>query len=316
MKNLDEKPMAPLLIFDIETVPDIELLGSITSPEGFENADAAARWCDSRWIDPSCKAANFSFPPHMYHAVVSICAIFVHPESYVIFDGFKKTLPMKQTREEFLAGERDLLESFWQFSMKHKDFTKVWYDSLQSDFRFNDFQRKKLKPVPVTFCGYNIVGFDLPVIEQRSMRHFLTCPVPGYGKETGYDSYRSKFAPDKTFDICHYLAAQGASKTNLQLISRSIGLGGKMVGMDGSKVAEAYYDARQSDTIEEYCAVDVLITYGVLLAVQKFRGLLVDDAFLGAVAHFQKFLLQEGKPTAYRELEKNSQEYFSILRSG
>jgi 3'-5' exonuclease len=167
-----------------------------------------------------------------------------------------------------------------------------------------------LKPVPVTFCGFNVSGFDLPVLEMRSLKYLLNCPIVEYGKETGYDSYRSKFAPDKTFDLCAYLASTGGAKPSLDSLSKAMGLGGKMQGMDGSLVAERFYRDGQIEMIEDYCAVDVLITYGVLLAVQKFRGVLELSDFLAARDHFEGFLRQESKPKSYLELANASEEFF------
>jgi predicted PolB exonuclease-like 3'-5' exonuclease len=312
--DLASRPQAPLLVFDIETVPDIELLFDTHEPElDFEVRDSD-RWKTLRVGEAALRKANQNFPPPMFHVVVSVCAVYVHPETYTIMDGFKRTLALPGSRAEFLAREKALLQEFWAFAVKHRDFSRTWYDALAADYRMSDFQRRKMKPVPVTFCGYNISGFDLPVLEQRSLRHLLTCPLAEYGRETGYDSYRSRYAVDKTFDLCQYVAGASSFRTGLNVLSRAIGLGGKMEGMDGSKVAQAYYDLHQWDAIEEYCAVDVLITYGVLLAVQKFRGTLPDEIFREAVEHFERFLRQEGRPASYRRLAETSDDFFSTAR--
>jgi 3'-5' exonuclease len=313
-QTLSERPQAPFLVFDIETAPDIELLYDTHEPELDFVVDPLLRWKDLRVGEAALKKANQTFPQPMFHCVISICAVYVHPETYTIMDGFKRTIALPETRAEFLAAEKSLLEAFWQFAVKHRDFSRTWYDSLQSDFRMSDFQRRKLRPVPVTFCGYNITGFDLPVIEQRSLKHLLRCPLAEYGRETGYDSYRSRYAVEKSFDLCQYIAGASSFRTGLDVISRAMGLGGKMAGMDGSKVAHGYYVLRQWNTIEEYCAVDVLITYGVMLGVQKFRGLLDAEVFREAAEHFEKFLRQEGRPVSYRQLAEMSQDFFSVAR--
>ena len=323
------KPKVPILIFDIETVPDVPLVSRVyakkkTSSSGTlatgDSADLGATL--GGYIEPHFKdigsaqklleLEGVKFPAPMFHSVISICAIFVHPETFCIMDGFRKSVALPTTYKEFLDAERGLIQQFWNFMLKYQDFSAVWYDTLQADYRLNDFQRKKLKPFPVTLCGYNIVGFDLPVLEQRSMKNMLTCPFQEYARDTGYDSYRSKFAPDKTFDLCQYMAGSGQHKTNLDTVSRAMGLGGKMQGMDGSKVADEYFLNGVWEKIEEYCAVDVLVTYGVFLAVQKFRGFLTDEVFSNAVGHFEKFLRHEGRPTSYLELANCSQEFFAF----
>ena len=315
-----DRPQAPFLVFDIETAPDIDLICHTYDvpdvlADKLRDTPEGEVWRDLRLAEGVLKAANINFPAPVFHSVVSICAVFVHPETYTIMDGMRRSVHISQchTLADMRRQEKALLEEFWAFSTKHSNVGKVWYDRLQSDSRLNDFQRKKLRPVPVTFCGFNIAGFDLPVIEMRSLKYFLNCPIEGYAKETGYDSYRSKFAPDKTFDLCQFLAGGGGARPNLESISRAMGLGGKMKGMDGSLVASCFYDEGRSEVIEEYCAVDVLITYGVLLAVQKFRGILSNDDFVAAREHFEKFLRHEGKPKAYGALAEASREFFSPL---
>ena len=64
--------------------------------------------------------------------------------------------------------------------------------------------------------------------------------------------------------------------------------------MDGSLVAHEYYCNNASNKIEEYCAIDVLISYGVFLAVQKFRGIISDNQFKDCISWFEKWLLKEG----------------------
>lgn len=311
-QRVGERPCAPILVFDIETVPDIPLMYT-----GFEPAlpegrkfDVERDWSNLSIADLIKQQKQINFPAPMYHTAMSICAIFVHPDTHGIIDGFKKTIPPCGSYSELLSAEAQLLRDFWSFCTKHADAARVWYDHVQSDFRMNDYQRKKLKPLPVTFCGYNISGFDLPVIEQRSMKHFIPCPIPEYGREYGYDSYRSRFALDKCFDLAQFVNGNASQKIGLDILARSMGLAGKLEGMHGSQVAEAFYQQGASQLIEDYCAVDVLITYGVYLGVQRFRGILDREQFAECARQFEKFLRHESRPPAYRILAEQSQEYF------
>lgn len=309
------KPQAPILVFDIETVPDVPLIESSYDYELENLPSPETLWSDFRLAEAIAKQREIRFFAPAFQTPISICAVFVHPETYQLMDGFKKTIPLPQSYKELRDAERELLSEFWNFSTKYKDHSRVWYDAMQNDMRMSDFQRKKLKPMPVTFCGFNIAEFDLPVIEQRSLRYLLTCPISDYAREFGTDSYRYKFALDKVFDLCQFVSNHSPSaRARLDVLSRSMGLGGKMEGMDGSKVAEEYFEHKNWDKIEEYCAVDVLITYGLLLAVQKFRGVLVGEEFREAVSHFERFLLQEGKPHSYRMLAENSAEFFAMTK--
>lgn len=311
-QRMGERPAAPVLVFDIETVPDIPLMMAGYDPQlphGRE-FNKERDWADLSVVQLVREQKQINFPPPMYHVVMCICAVFVHPETHTIIDGFKKTLPVCSSYDELLRAEAALLQDFWNFCTKHADAAKIWYDHVQSDYRMNDYQRKKLKPLPVTFCGYNISGFDLPVIEQRSMKHFIACPIPEYGREFGYDSYRSRFAFDKSFDLAQFVNGNASQKIGLDILAQSMGLAGKLEGMEGSRVAETYYSLGATQLIEDYCAVDVLITYGVYLGVQRFRGILDPEHFADCARQFERFLRHESRPAPYRILAEQSQEFF------
>jgi predicted PolB exonuclease-like 3'-5' exonuclease len=307
-----ERPAAPLLVFDIETVPDIPLMMAGYDPQqpAGQTFNKERDWAELSFVHLIREQKQISFPPPIYHAVICICAVFVHPETHMIVDGFKRTIPVCSSYEEFLSAEAELLREFWSFSTKHAHAARIWYDNIQSDYRISDYQRKKLKPLPLTFCGYNITGFDLPVIEQRSMKHFISCPIPEYGREFGYDSYRSRYAFDKSFDLAQFVNGNASQKIGLDILAQSMGLAGKLEGMDGSQVADAYFGQAATQLIEDYCAVDVLITYGVYLGIQKFRGILDPAHFADCARHFERFLRHESRPSTYRDLADQSQDFF------
>ena len=313
-----ERPQAPFLIFDIETVPDIPLLylnykDDLNLNDTF---DEKLHWNDYSFYEEFQKQTKIEFPKTIYHGVISICAIYVDPETYYIMDGFKRTVPRANSYQEFRDFEKKILEEFWQFSMKHQDFHKHWYDHTMGNRYLSDYQRSKLKKLPVTFCGYNISNFDLMVIEQRSLIHFITCPIEDYVKNLGNDSYRYKYASDKVFDLMNFVSNYDNknARVGLDILARSMGLGGKMSGMDGSRVAEEYYRNNASIKIEEYCAIDVLISYGVFLAIQKFRGILSEDKFKDCLLWFEKWLLKDGKPLNYHELARESVLFFNYAK--
>lgn len=308
------RPQAPILIFDIETVPDVSLAFDNYEPKLDFEYDCNTSWRDLKIMDAIKQQKNVNFPPTIFHIPISICGVFVNPETLCLMDGFKKTVPTPTTLTELRKGERELLKSFWEFSIKYRDIHRTWYSQLESDQKMSDYQRRKLKPLPVTFCGYNITGFDLPVIEQRSLRHLITCPFPEYALDEGTENYRYKYGMDRVFDLAAFVSNhQQQCRTNLDNLARSLGLAGKMEGMHGSKVAEEYFANGQWERIEDYCAVDVLITYGVFLAVQKFRGALTSSHYKECLEHFKRFLLQDGKPATYKALAEGSAEYFSAI---
>jgi 3'-5' exonuclease len=327
---MNKKPQAPIVIFDIETIPDVVLLhgtyfeklnetGKQKAFEKFnlvENKTPENLWQMYELLPLFTEHANMpAFPAPLYHCVLSVCALFIHPETFQIMDGWKQTVPFCNSRNEFLVHEKKTLKLFWEFIQKHRGFSQIWHDKLNSDFRMSEFQRKKMVPPPVTLSGYNTSGFDLPVIEHRSIKHLLPCTFSEYTSESGYDSYRSKFAADKNFDLCSFLFQNGQGKVGLDVFARSVGLAGKMEGMDGSKVAEEYFKNQNVRQIEDYCAVDVLITYGVFLAVAHFKGMISTSVFAEAGLHFQKFLEAENRPAVYKQLLFQSADFFETCKN-
>ncbi len=309
-----KRPQPPILVFDIETVPDIPLLyhryGHMLEQQ-VEKPDSI--WNDVDFLEKFKAETKVDFPQTLFHAVVSICAVFVDPISYTILDGIKLTVPTTENYENFKSAEKKILESFWQFCLKHENFHKTWYDANLSDMKYgSDYYKNKLKKLPLTFCGYNISSFDLMVLEQRSLINFITCPISDYAKNLGVDSYRYKYASDKVFDLINFVSNYDNrnSKVGLDILATALGLGGKMTGMDGSQIAKQYFQEKNIQVIEEYCAIDVLITYGVLLAVQKFRGILNEIQFKECLQWFEQWLLKESKPESYHNLAQTSQKFF------
>nr|BFD30964.1 ribonuclease H-like domain-containing protein [Pigmentibacter ruber] len=311
-----ERPQAPFLIFDIETVPDIPLLAKNYLEYQFNEEELYLKWNDYQLLNQIKEKENIEFPKTIYHSIISICALYIDPETYYIMDGFKRTIPKVNSYIEFLNHEKKIIEEFWQFSLKYQDFHKHWYDHTFNR-NLTEYQKSKLKKLPVTFCGFNIANFDLMVLEQRSLIHFITCPIEDYVKNLGNDSYRYKYAADKVFDLMNFVCNYDNrnARVGLDTIAKAIGLGGKMAGMDGSLVAEEYFCNHAAQKIEEYCAIDVLISYGVFLAIQKFRGILPEDQFKDCILWFERWLLKEGKPSNYQELVRESTKFFNYAKN-
>ena len=311
----EEKPQAPLLIFDIETIPDIPLLynkyeDQLNFSPSFNIYD---HWNDYSLYEKISELSKETFPQTLFHGVLSICGVYVDPTTHYMMDGFKYTIPKVETYKEFKKAEKQLLIHFWEFSIKHQNFHEQWYTQVTKNYQINDYQKRKLKKIPVTFCGYNISSFDLLVIEQRSLINFITCPIKEYVKNLGNDSYRYKYAFDKVFDLINFVSNfdNRNARVSLEALSRSMGLGGKMKGMSGSLVAKEYFINSASQKIEDYCAIDVLISYGVLLAIQKFRGIIDEYQFKDCLKRFEQYLKKDGKPKSYSELAQESRDFFS-----
>lgn len=309
MSNELKRPPSPILIFDIETITDIPLIAK-------ERGIAVSSWHDYHSLNKYLEENQISFLPTIFQTVLSICAIFIDPESFTIINGFKKTIPKVSSYEELLDFEKKHLKEFWSFCLSYKDIYKTWYDTTLEGSFVSDFVKNKIKPIPLVFCGYNISSFDLLVLDQRSLIHLIECPIHEYARDLGPNSYRYKYASDKVFDLINFVSNfdNRNARPKLNTLAQGLGLSGKLEGMEGSKVNEEYYSNNKSELIEEYCSVDVLITYAVFLSVQKFRGLISDEKLKNIGQWFYEWLKRDNNPQSYKDLAKHSESFFTRIR--
>lgn len=127
-----------------------------------------------------------------------------------------------------------------------------------------------------TLVTFNGRGFDLPVIEHRSLRYGLGSAAY-FSTRDKFSNYRYRYAPDFHFDILEFLTNHGATfRTSLDSVAKLLGLPGK-TEMDGAQV-EGEFERGNLSGIAEYCMLDVALTFFIFLQVQKMRGQLGRDA--------------------------------------
>jgi len=125
-----------------------------------------------------------------------------------------------------------------------------------------------------TLVSWNGGGFDLPVLNYRSLIHSVQ--APRYW-ETGdddtsfrYNNYISRFHWRHT-DLMDVLANfQPRAGAKLDQIATMLGFPGKF-GMDGSLVWDKFQQG-EIEEIRNYCETDVLNTYLVYLQFEMIRG--------------------------------------------
>lgn len=123
--------MGAFLVLDIETAP-IEnvdaFLGSIQAPANYTKPESIAKYIEEKTAEERDKAA---LDPDLCRVV---CIAFQLQGESVVHGDVAKTE----------AEEKQLLERWWAFV------------------------RKASNPIKVTYAGFNIAGFDLPVLLRRS----------------------------------------------------------------------------------------------------------------------------------------------------
>lgn len=145
------------------------------------------------------------------------------------------------------------------------DQCKVWSlgnpDSGEAELieRFFD-GIERYSPTLVTWNGS---GFDLPVLHHRAMIHGVAAgrywDTGDDDREFKWNNYLNRFHARHT-DLMDVLAGyQPRAFAPLDQMAVLCGLPGKM-GMDGSKVWDAYREGRIED-IRNYCETDALNTY-------------------------------------------------------
>jgi predicted PolB exonuclease-like 3'-5' exonuclease len=132
-----------------------------------------------------------------------------------------------------------------------------------------DFIEKigQLRPQLITFNGHS---FDLPVLRYRAMVN----RIPAAGVQVR--QYFHRYTED-ALDLCDVLGSYvPGAKVKLDDVSKILGLSGKPVGIDGSRVEEMVL-AGQIEEVARYCETDVLNTYRVWLVYELFRGAITSE---------------------------------------
>ncbi len=124
----------------------------------------------------------------------------------------------------------------------------------------------------ITFHGK---GFDVPVLELRSLKHGVATPG-GFGARNGG-------AISEHFDLKELLSSQGAAgAAPLDLYAKLVGLPGKedVAGAD----VQALYAEGALDRIAAYCMTDVVQTFLLFLRHRLVAGSLTPDGYAESVA--------------------------------
>ena len=132
-----------------------------------------------------------------------------------------------------------------------------------------DFIEKigQLRPQLITFNGHS---FDLPVLRYRAMVN----RIPAVGLQVR--QYFHRYTED-ALDLCDVLGSYvPGAKVKLDDVSKILGLSGKPVGIDGSRVEEMVLGG-QIEEVARYCETDVLNTYRVWLVYELFRGAITSE---------------------------------------
>jgi predicted PolB exonuclease-like 3'-5' exonuclease len=242
--------MSPVLAFDIETIPDIVGLRLL---RGADPALSDAEVHAAEVADRAARNKGDFLPPHLQRVLVVSC----------VFRGSKGLVV-----RSFVDLERD-------GRSEEGDVIQAFFDRVE-----------KHKPQLVSWNGG---GFDLPVLQQRGMRHGVVAgrywdmgQDDDSDREHRYNNYISRYHL-RHVDLMDLLALyQSKANAPLDSMAKLCGFPGKL-GMDGSQVYSAYLEGRR-DEIRRYCETDVMNTYLLWLRFEKMRARLDEASYLREVA--------------------------------
>ena len=224
-----------VLVFDIETVPDIEGGQRIFDLQGLDDNSTAKAMAHLQQ-----QKTGSSFLPLYLQRIVAIS---------IVYRGMGDDMGNMVTVRSL--GERESTEA---------ELLALFFEEID-------------ERTP-TLVSWNGSGFDLPVIHYRSLKNGISAPgyweKGAHNDAFKKDNYLSRYHERHT-DLKDVLASYNRNASGpLDHLSTLLGFPGKN-GMDGSKVWDAY-QAGNLKGIRDYCETDVLNTYLIYLKYQLMRG--------------------------------------------
>jgi predicted PolB exonuclease-like 3'-5' exonuclease len=154
---------------------------------------------------------------------------------------------------------------------------------------------EKLVPQLVSWNGG---GFDLPVMNYRSLIHGVRAPMfwetGDENRDFRYNNYLSRYHT-RHLDLMDVLAMyQPRNNAPLDEVAQLAGLPGK-IGVGGAKVWATWLAGGQAQ-IRDYCEVDTVNTYLLFMRYQLLRGVFSKDLHEKEQQLVKKYLKSQDKP--------------------
>jgi predicted PolB exonuclease-like 3'-5' exonuclease len=256
----------PVLVFDIETIPDVagmRALGLSQSaetsalPAGVDARDTDAQTWGAWQAERLAQGKSDMVPLHLQRVLVISCvfrnAQGLKVRSFVDHDG---------------RSEGHVIQSFFQAIERHSPQLVSW----------------------------NGGGFDLPVLHYRGLIHGVEASRywdMGDGgdhdsREFKWNNYISRYHT-RHLDLMDLLAMyQPKNNAPLDAMAKLCGFPGKL-GMSGAEVYPAWLRG-EVETIRQYCETDVLNTYLLYCRYQTMRGGFTPDEYAAEMAFVRAHL--------------------------
>lgn len=280
-----------ICVFDIETVPDIELVRQYYELD-FDLSEIEV--CQHAFSTQKEKSGS-EFLPIYWHRVVSIAS--------VICDEYGRFIKVGNFgKKSVQSTETNSTESSAESNAKIKDKSSAKSNADSSAFAhiaderaiLSDFLRfiNSKEPRLVSFNGR---GFDLPTIMLRAMKYNLS--AFGYFESENasktknkWENYRARYSEKWHTDLLECLGNFGSVRNlNLDNVCKMLGIVGKYE-VSGGDVYSLYYDKKDIEKIDFYCQSDVLNTYWLYLKYAILKDELALEDYAGILEDFKEKL--------------------------
>lgn len=265
-----------ICVFDIESVPDIELLKEIYGYEGNSMDICKQAFAAQKEISGS------EFLPLSFHKIVSIASVLADDFGNFIKVGhFAKDTPI-ECREEAL---------------------------LQDFSAFLNRQNPRL-------ISFNGRGYDMPLIGIRALKYninlygYYEIDNPQFGKNK-WENYRQRYSERFHLDLYDTLGNYGANRTlSLDAVCKMAGIMGKYE-VSGGQVYELIFQDNDLAKVDFYCQSDVLNTYWLFLKFELTKGMLQMGDYLANLEKMRESLPQNApyKKAFIESLNKEIERY-------
>ena len=229
-----------ILVFDVETIPDIDSGKKIFNLEGLSDKNAAELMFSHRYQKSNGRT---EFLQHYLHKIVTISVVLKTDDKLSVWSLGDKN-----------STETELLERFFEGIERYTPVIVSWNGS--------GFD------LPVIHYRSLIHG----VVAQRYWEN------GDDDQSFRWNNYLNRFHSRHT-DLMDVLSGYiTTARAPLNEIATILGFPGKM-GMSGEKVWDCYLDG-DIESIRNYCETDVLNTYLIYLKYQLMRGRLTNDLYI------------------------------------
>ena len=229
-----------ILVFDVETIPDIDSGKKIFNLEGLSDKNAAELMFSHRYQKSNGRT---EFLQHYLHKIVTISVVLKTDDKLSVWSLGDKD-----------STETELLERFFEGIERYTPVIVSWNGS--------GFD------LPVIHYRSLIHG----VVAQRYWEN------GDDDQSFRWNNYLSRFHSRHT-DLMDVLSGYiTTARAPLNEIATILGFPGKM-GMSGEKVWDCYLDG-DIESIRNYCETDALNTYLIYLKYQLMRGRLTNDLYI------------------------------------